>query len=60
MSLDRSDRIYVRIEPKLKRRVQRYCKKNSTNISDVVNRFFMKLLDAAEKREREAEEPRQI
>lgn len=54
----RSDRIYIRIDPKLKRKIQKYCEKNRTSMSDVVNRFFIRLLDETQRREK-AEEPKQ-
>jgi antitoxin component of RelBE/YafQ-DinJ toxin-antitoxin module len=41
----KSDRIYLRIDPKLKEKVQRYCDRKHTTISDVVNRFFVRLLE---------------
>lgn len=40
----RTDRLYLRLKPELKAKVQAYCKRNHLVLSDVVTRFFVRLL----------------
>lgn len=60
MPRSKADRLYLRIKPELKARVQEYCDRNHTNITDMVTRFFVRLLDEEERKRREAEEAEQI
>lgn len=41
---NRTDRLYLRIKPELKDKMQAYCKRNHMVLSDVVTRFFVRLL----------------
>lgn len=41
---NRTDRLYLRIKPELKDKMQAYCKRNHMVLSDVVTRFFARLL----------------
>jgi hypothetical protein len=41
---NRTDRLYLRLKPELKVKVQAYCKRNHLVLSDVVTRFFVRLL----------------
>ena len=50
--MTRSDRVYLRIDPDLKKRVQAYVDKRHTTISDIVTTFLVKLLE----KEKQAEE----
>lgn len=45
MTRSKGDRLYLRIKPELKEKVQEYCARNHTNITDVVTRFFVRLLE---------------
>ncbi len=58
--MKKSDRFYIRIDPKLKGAVQKYCAGRRTTISDIVNRFFLRLLEEDEKQKRAKREPQQI
>jgi hypothetical protein len=41
---NRTDRLYLRIKPELKDKIQAYCARNHLILSDVVTRFFVRLL----------------
>lgn len=45
MGRKRADRVYLRIDPKLKEAMQDYCKRRHTTLSELVARFFVKLLE---------------
>jgi antitoxin component of RelBE/YafQ-DinJ toxin-antitoxin module len=48
--MPRTDRVYLRIDPELKQQVQEYCDKNHTTLSDMVTRFFVRLLEEERKK----------
>jgi hypothetical protein len=45
MGRTKPDRVYLRIEPRLKEEVQDYCRRRHTTMSELVSRFFVKLLE---------------
>lgn len=56
MSRRKDDRLYIRIDSELKAKVQAYCQRNHTTPSDVVTRFFVRLLEEDKARRTEAEQ----
>jgi len=50
----------VRIDVELKKRVQLYCARNNTNMTDVVTRFFVRLLESDAQKKRQVEDAEQI
>ena len=54
MPSTRTDRIYLRIDPELKEQAQKYCDRKRTTLSEVVTRFFVRLLEE-DKKQREAD-----
>jgi antitoxin component of RelBE/YafQ-DinJ toxin-antitoxin module len=44
-----TDRIYLRIEPDLKEEMIEYCERNGVTMSQLVKRFFKKLLERESK-----------
>jgi hypothetical protein len=48
---NRTDRLYLRIKPELKDKMQAYCKRNHMVLSDVVTRFFVRLLQQEQEKE---------
>ena len=46
----KSDRLYLRLDTELKGKVQDYCVRNHTTVSDVVTRFLVRLLTEDEQR----------
>jgi len=49
----KDERLYLRIKPELKEQVKEYCVRNHTTVSDVVTRFFVRLLKADEEEDSE-------
>jgi hypothetical protein len=49
----RTQRVYLRVEPKLKRAVLAYCKRHRTTMSQIVTGFFRTLLERERKRKEE-------
>jgi hypothetical protein len=49
--MSRTDRIYLRIDPKLKGKIREYCWRNDVSLSDIVTRFFVRLLESEKPRE---------
>lgn len=45
MARKRADRVYLRIDPEVKQAMQDYCKRRHTTMSELVSRFFIKLLE---------------
>ena len=60
MPRNKGDRLYLRIKPELKEKVQEYCARNHTNITDVVTRFFVRLLEEEERRRNSSTDAEQI
>ncbi len=60
--MNRSDRLNMRIDPKLKQQMQEYCRRRHTTVSDLVCVHFARLLEeekeaqAAKKKPYEAEQ----
>lgn len=50
MARTKEERLYLRIDPHLKVEMQEYCVRNHTTITDVVTRFFVRLLEEDERR----------
>jgi Arc/MetJ-type ribon-helix-helix transcriptional regulator len=46
----RDGRINIRLSSELKARMQEYCERRHTSISELVVRFFVRLLEEEEKR----------
>ncbi len=57
MPRTKADRLYLRIKPELKERVQKYCARNHTNVTDIVTRFFVRLLEEEKRRTKELSNP---
>lgn len=51
MGRTRTDRIYLRISPELKKEMMEYCKRHHAVLSDVVARFFIRLLQKEKEEE---------
>jgi len=51
MARVRADRVYLRISPELKEKMREYCKRHNTTLSDVVSRFFVRLLQKEKEEE---------
>jgi hypothetical protein len=45
MGQRRADRVYLRIDPELKEAMRDYCARRHTTLSELVSRFFVKLLE---------------
>jgi antitoxin component of RelBE/YafQ-DinJ toxin-antitoxin module len=56
----KGDRIQLRVDQGLKSKVRAYCARNQTTISDVVNRFFVRLLEEDERRRNQVRDAEQI
>lgn len=60
MAARKGNRLHLRIEPELKAQVRDYCVRNHTNITDVVTRFFVRLLAEDEKKRNTPDDAPQI
>ena len=56
----RSERVNFRLDPKLKKKMMKYCQENHTNLSDITTRFYVRLLQEDQRLKDSKEEPRQI
>jgi len=54
------ERLHFRIDPELKAKVKAYCDRNHTTLSDVVTRFFVRLLEEDERRRNQIPDAEQI
>jgi hypothetical protein len=49
--VSRTDRIYLRVDPELKQRIQDYCDREHTCLSELITRLLVRLLRAEEKQD---------
>ncbi len=52
--MTKKERLYLRIDPELKKQVQELCARRHTNISDMVNRFLARLVEEDKNQRNEA------
>jgi len=45
----RTDRVYLRIEPELKEKISAYCDRRGFTMTQLVTRFFKKMLEEEDK-----------
>jgi len=60
MAKIKAERYGFRISPELKKKMQAYCLQKHTNITDVVTRFFVRLLEEEERKKGQESDAEQI
>lgn len=50
MSSIKDERLHLRVNGEVKKKVQQYCEKYSMDMSDLVTRFFLKIIAKEEER----------
>jgi hypothetical protein len=51
LAMARTERIYLRVNPKLKKKIQDYCDREHTSLSELITRLLVRLLHVDEKQD---------